>query len=54
MDFHYRLIFSSKGSLNSTLPIQGVPKNKRIGRRLGGLLKDILERMKGHLIKPNM
>ena len=32
----------------------GSPKNMRIGRRLGGLLTEILERMKGHSIKLNM
>ena len=34
--------------------LQGVPKKLRLGRRIGGLVTDILERMDGPSIKANM
>ena len=36
------------------IDLQGVPENMRLGRRLGGLLIDILIRMKGPSIQTNM
>ena len=34
--------------------LQGVPKNHETWKMTCGLLIDMLERMKGHSIKPNM